>query len=206
MSRNLGERSRTEWKILSSEDTVLKEVYSSFKQRLSFDDFQSKINSLTIDKWNFVRATLLYQQSLKCEECNPNVAMVLLCSCADAMQLEETSYKGFMDFYKTYCPSRFQNSLTENSPIEYMPNGKPPLKTAPFEKALHFIYKQFRNMYVHEGIGHLEMLPERRVEHTFFDRIKGETDIYAVDMLNVVEWFGKITFESLFAMLHQQTI
>jgi hypothetical protein len=57
--------------MVSNEDTVLKEVYSSFKQRVSFDDFQSKLNSLTIDKWNFVRATLLYQQSLKCKECNP---------------------------------------------------------------------------------------------------------------------------------------
>lgn len=177
---------------------ILKEVYSSFKQRLSFDAFRSKLDSLKIDKWNFVRATSLYQQSLKCEECNPNVAMVLLCSCVDAMQLEETSYKGFMGFYKTYCPSQFQNSLIENSPIEYMPNGKSPLKTAPFEKALHFIYKQFRNMYVHEGIGHLKALPERIGGHIFFDRIEGENDIYAVDMLNVVKWFGKITFESLF--------
>jgi hypothetical protein len=182
---------------MSNEDTVLKEVYSSFKQRLSFDDFQTKINSLIyIDKWNFVRATLLYQQSLKCRWCNPNITMVLLCSCADAIQLKETFYKRFMEFYKMYCPSRFRDS-----PIEYMPNGKPPLKTAPFEKALHFICKQFRNMYVHEGIGHLEISPEHIVTHTFYDKIKGENDIYKVDMLKVVEWFGKITFESLFAML-----
>jgi hypothetical protein len=188
-------------KVLPSDDTTLKEAYSSFKQRFSFDDFQSKLNSLKNDKWNFVRATLLYQQSLKCEKCNPNVAMVLLCSCADAMQLEETSHKGFMAFYKTYCPAQFQNSLVENSPIEYMPNGKPPLKTAPFEKALHFIYKQFRSMYVHEGKGHLEILPEHIMAHNFWDTIEGENDIYVVDMLNLVKWFGKITFESLSAML-----
>lgn len=163
----------------------------------SFDDFQSKINSsTTIDKWNFVRATLLYQQSLKCRECDPNTAMVLLCSCAEAMQLEESSYKRFMEFYARYCPSRFRNS-----PIEYMPNGKPPLKTAPFEKALRFIYKQFRNMYVHEGIGHLETVPEGIPWQPFYDRIKDEDDVYEVDKVKIVEWFGKITFESLFAML-----
>jgi hypothetical protein len=44
-------------KVLSNEDTTLKEIYSSFKERLSFDDFQSNLNSLTIeDKWNFVQS------------------------------------------------------------------------------------------------------------------------------------------------------
>jgi len=186
---------------LSNEDTVLKEVYSSFKQRLSFDDFQSKINSLTIDKWNFVRATLLYQQSLKCKECNPNVAMVLLCSCADAIQLkgERNSYNNFMEFYKKYCPNSPQ---FRNAPIKYYTNGKLPRKPAPFHKALHYIYKQFRCLYVHEGIGHLDFLPEMPMEHTLFDKISAEDpDIYSIDMLKIVGWFEEITLESLFAML-----
>jgi len=126
---------------LSNEDTILKEVYSSFKQRLSFDDFQSKLNSLPIeDKWNFVRATLLYQQSLKCKQCNPNVAMVFLCSSAEAMQLKNKPEKRFIEFYKRYCPIRFRKS----SPMEYMPNGKPPMVPAPFDISLHCIYELFR--------------------------------------------------------------
>jgi len=185
---------------LSNEDTVLKEVYSSFKQRLSFDDFQSKINSLTIDKWNFVRATLLYQQSLKCTECNPNIGMVLLCSCVDALQLvggENKSKANFMSFYKKYCPKSLRVP-----PMEYYHNGKTPAVTAPFEKTLTFIYKRFRCLYVHEGIGHLDFLPEMPMEHTLFDKISAEDpDIYSIDMLKIVGWFEEITLESLFAML-----
>jgi len=194
-------KSRTEWEIMSNEDKVLKEVYSSFEQRLSFDDFQSKLNSLTIDKWNFVRATLLYQQYLKCKECNPNVGMVLLCSCADALQLvaeDRLSKANFMEFYLRYCPAY----LRTHSPIDYYKDGKLPRATAPFEKALHFIYKQFRCLYVHKGIGHLETAPlEDTAWHTLLDRIKGEKDVYAVDLPIISEWFGQITFESLFAML-----
>jgi len=180
---------------MSNEDTVLKEAYSSFKQRLSFDDFQSKINSLTIDKWNFVRATLLYQQSLKCKECNLNVAMVLLCSCAEAMQLEETAEKRFKEFYERYCPSRLRNP-----PIEYMPNGKPPMVTAPFDIALHCIYKLFRCFFVHEGIKHLR--PEDNID-VLYDKIKIEDKIYTVKLYlpEITNWFEKTTFESLFAML-----
>jgi hypothetical protein len=188
---------------LSNGDTVLKEAYSSFKQRVSFDDFQSKLNSLTIDKLNFVRATLLYQQSLKCKECNPNVEMVLLCSCADAIQLkgERNSYNNFKEFYMRYCPSQFKDSQIENLPIEYMYNGKPPMKTAPFEKALYFIYKQFRNMYVHEGIKRLRA--EDNIDF-LFDKLKdknGVNDYYKINLPEILNWFEKITFESLFAML-----
>lgn len=205
MSGNLGERSRTEWKILSNEDTVLKEVYSSFKQRLSFDDFQNKLNSLTIeDRWNFVRATLLYQQSLKCKECNLNIAMVLLCSCTDAIQLkgERNSYNNFMEFYKRYCPNSPQ---FRNAPIEYYPNCKLPPTPAPFDKALHYMYKQFRNLFVHEGIKHLRAEDNNGF---LYDKLKDENGVYnyyKINLPEILNWFEKITFESLFAMLHQQT-
>lgn len=177
----------------------MKEVYSSFKEKFSFEDFQSKLNSLAIDKWSFVRATLLYQQSLKCKACNPNVGMALLCSCADTLQLvaEDKSRANFMEFYQKYCPASYQTP-----PIKYYKDGKLPQTTAPFEKALHFIYKRFRCLYVHEGIGHLGAVPKDAITwHTLFDGIKGEKDIYAVDLLKISEWFSQITLESLFAML-----
>jgi len=180
------------------EDKALKEAYPSFKDRLSFEDFKKKVYSLKIlDKWNFVRATLLYQHSLKCENCDPNIKMVLLCSCADALQLvgdDRRSYQNFMHFYKTYCPSQFRIA-----PIKYF--GKMPLATVPFEKAIRFIYKRFRCLYLHEGVKQLTEVPKWIMSHESIDGIKGEKDIYVVDLLKISEWFGKITFESLFAML-----
>jgi hypothetical protein len=183
------------------EDKALKETYPSFKDRLSFEDFKKKFYSLKIsDKWNFVRATSLYQHSYKCESCNPNIKMVLLCSCADALQLvgEECSLKNCMEFYGKYCPSEFRTP-----PIEYYADGKLPIATAPFDKAIRFIYKAFRCSYVHEGIQHLCEIPNGIEWHAFMDRIDDEKDIYVVDLLKISEWFGKITFESLFAMLEQ---
>ena len=49
---------------MSDEEKVLKEVYSSFEGRLSFDEFRNKFNSLPNDKWNFARAVSLFQQYL----------------------------------------------------------------------------------------------------------------------------------------------
>jgi hypothetical protein len=183
---------------LSDEDNVLKEAYSHFDKRLSFSDFKIRLDALTIDKWNFVRAVLLYNQAVECKECNSNVAMVLMCSCADALQLvgENKSNANFMRFYLNYCPSHLRTA-----PIEYYPNGRIPRTTAPFDKGLHYIYKQFRCMYVHEGIGHLTNAPDGIDWHTLYDRIKNEEDIYSIDMIKILEWFSQITFESLFAML-----
>ena len=185
-------------KVLSNEDTILKEVYSSFKQRLSFDDFQSKLNSLTIDKRNFVRATLLYKQALKCKECNPTVAMVLLCSCADALKLAEGNWKRIKTFYETYCPDDDEFRI---APIEYYPNCKLPRTPAPFDKAIYCIYKKFRVKFVHEGINHIRA--EDNIDFLYV-RLKDENGVCGYCKIcfpEVVNWFEKITFESLFAML-----
>ncbi len=182
---------------MSNGDTVLKQVYSSFSQRLSFDDFQNKINLL--NKWNFVRAVLLYQQAVKCEKCNPNVAIGLLCSCADAMQLGKNPSIRFKEFYERFCPTNLRDS-----PIEYYPKGKIPKKTTPFDKTLRYIYKQFRCRYFHEGIGRLTPAPDGF--DFLCDQIENEKDVYLVDMVKIAEWFRKITFESLFVMLTKYPI
>jgi hypothetical protein len=189
---------------LSNEDKILEEVYSSFKERLPFEDFRNRLNSLKIDKWNFVRAILLHQQSVKCTTCNPNVGMVLLCSCADALQLvgEERSKANFMKFYLDYCPQSLRTP-----PIEYYPEGKPqpPPITAPFEKALHYIYKKFRCLYVHKGIGRLDIVPETEgitiLPFPLMDKIKGENEVYLINLEKIPAWFEKVTIESLSAML-----
>ena len=181
-----------------SEDTVLNESYSIFKEKITFDDFKGKLDSLKIDKWNFVRAVLLYNQAVKCRKCNPNVGMTLLSSCADALQLvgEGKPSANFKKFYLSFCPTEIRTP-----PIELYPNGKLPRITASFDKALHYIYKQFRCMYVHEGIGYLETAPDGIDWHTLCDKIKGEKDIYSVDMMQIANWFEKVTFESLYVML-----
>ena len=146
-------------------------------------------------KWNFVRASLLYQQALTCKDCEPNVAMVLLCSCADAMKVageKAGSRKNFKKFYMDYCPATLRDP-----PIEYYPHGKPPIEIAPFEKALDFIYSKFRCLYVHEGKGRLEPLPAgiEWVGAILLDKYNDE--YYSIDTLKILEWFAKIMVESL---------
>ena len=124
--------------------------------------------------------------------------MVVLCSVSEAIQLEETSNKRFMEFYMRYCPSRFRYS-----PIKYYSNGKRPPKPATLYKTLHYIYKQFRCLFVHEGIKHLR--PEDNID-VLFDKIEGEDDAYAIDLPKILDWLEKATFESLFAMLQLSRI
>jgi len=178
---------------------VLKKAYVPFQNCLTFSDFQTKVSNLGNSKWNFIRASLLYQQSLKCKNCEPNVAMVLLCSCADAMKVagpNAGSRRNFKQLYLRHCPKD-----KRDSPMKYYPNNKPPAQPVPFNKALDFIYSKFRCLYVHEGIGRLE-LPPRDFEW-FKDALldKYNNEIYAVDIIKILEWFTDITLESLYDIL-----
>ena len=131
----------------------LKKAYKPFKDQFAFNVFKTKIEALNKKKWNFVRASFLYQQALKCEKCDPNIAMLLHCSSADAMQLvgKRNSWRNFEKFYKTYCSISLRNP-----PIKYYATLKPPIrKDASFDEALDYIYANFRCLYVHEGIGRL---------------------------------------------------
>jgi len=98
--------------LLSNLSGALKEGYSPFQGRLSFKDFEVKVNSLPIDMWNFVRASLLYQKALQCRKCEPNIAMVLLCSCPDALKVSGKKAKvrtNYRSFYSKYCPPRLKD-------------------------------------------------------------------------------------------------
>lgn len=185
---------------MTNEIEALKKAYPPFQKLIDFDGFSAKVNSLGKEaRWNFVRASLLYQKALKCQECEPNVAMVLLCSCADAMKVAGEgagSRRNFEALYMTYCPAG-----SRRVPIRYYPNGRPPLQDVPFQRALNLIYKKFRCLYIHEGIGRLELPPEdmELFANTLLD--KYGNDVYSIDILRILEWFSKITFESLCAML-----
>jgi len=111
----------------------LERAYEPFKDRLTLEDFKTKVDALNKKKWDFIRAILLYKQAMKCKDCEPNVAMVLLCSCADAMKVageKASSHINFKKFYMDCCPTNIRNP-----PIGYY-IGKPTIQTASFEEAL----------------------------------------------------------------------
>jgi len=178
----------------------LKKAYKPFKNEMAFKDFKIKVEALNKKKWNFVRASFLYQQALKCGKCDPNVEMLLLCSCADAMQLvgNRQSHKNFNKFYLDYCPNG-----SRNPPIKYYLDLKPPLirRDVSFEEALEYIYANFRCLYTHEGIERLELPPKgvHLVGNELLDKFEGK--YYVIDKLNVLSWFASITKVSLSKIL-----
>jgi len=195
---------------LSDEEKVLREVYSSFEDRLSFEEFRTKFNLLPNDKWNFARAVSLFQQYLKCKECNPNIGMVVLCSCADALQLVGSKYKSkanFIEFYLRYCPTEYRNPdyrspESQRMPIEYLSREKRSAEIIPFDKkTLTFIYQKFRCSYIHVGIGNIQPLPKNIYSHHSIEKFEKEKDLFMLDLVEFPKWFEKVTFESLYVML-----
>jgi len=85
--------------------------------------------------------------------------------------------------------------------MRYYPNKRPPIQPVPFDKALDFIYSKFRCLYVHEGIGRLELPPDdfEWVKGTLLDACAN--DIYEIDFLRILNWFADITFESLYNII-----
>ncbi|MEM1540957.1 MAG: hypothetical protein QXJ07_06245 [Candidatus Bathyarchaeia archaeon] len=91
------------------------------------------------------------------KKCEPNVAMLLLCTCADAIKITNKKFprENFIRFYQTYCP----NELKWDIPIErYNPWGEIQPSKASFEEALHLVYERFRNPFVHEAKRWFEQL------------------------------------------------
>ena len=81
-------------------------------------------------------------------------------------------------------------------------NSKPPSVVAPFDKALDFIYSKFWCLYVHEGKGRLENVPEGKtwIGSSLLDLHK-KKEYYATNTLKVLDWGEKIMFESLYSIL-----
>ena len=185
---------------MSDEEKVLREVYSSFKDRLNFEEFRTKFNLLPNDKWNFARAVSLFQQYLKCKDCTSNVGMIVLCSCADAIQLKGgigKSKANFIEFYLKYCPPEYRKM-----PIEHLSSEKRNTETIPFDKKiLEYIYQKFRCSYIHVGIGNLYPLPKNVYSHHLLGKFEKEKDFFMIDLVELPKWFEKVTFESLYEML-----
>lgn len=122
--------------------------------------------------------------------------MLLLCSCAESMQLGGGPPARFKKFYTDYCPSDLRNP-----PIKYYLDEEPSTHNdASFEEALDYIYAKFRCLYAHEGIDYLEN-PNGMIV-TLEDKIKETNDItYVIDLPKILEWFKTITIESLYNSL-----
>lgn len=186
---------------LVTQTEPIEQIYEVFRNRLTLEELKTKVDALgTNKKWKFVRAVLLYQQALKCKDCGPNVAMVLLCSCAETMKVESSqgSHHNFRKFYIDYCPLSLRVP-----PVKYYLSLNPPfsIDNASFEEALDYIYSRFRNYFVHQGIGRLELPPKgiTLVGAELMDKFHNK--IFVIDTLNVLDWFAEITYESLFKVL-----
>jgi len=185
-----------------SKTDPVEQSYETFKDRLTLMDFKTKVDALGKKKWDFVRANFLCQQALRCKDCEPNVAMVLLCSCAEAMKVAgaKGSHNKFKKFYLNYCPSSLRVP-----PIKYYLDGKPSTyNNASFDEALDYIYAKFRCFYVHKGVARLELPPKdvHLIGNELIDKLqKNSNKSYVIDVLNILGWFSTITKESLYKIL-----
>ena len=178
----------------------IRKAYLPFRNKLTFSQFNTKFNQLSVDKKRFLRASGLYQQSQKCGKCEPNISMALLCSCADSLKLvgARASHKNFLTFYTTYCPA-----ILRNPPIQSHPkcNANVPMVAVSFGDALDYIYERYRCLFIHEGKRRLSKLPKGTtwIASTLLDKFRG--DCYVIDDLRILSWFSDVTKESLYAML-----
>jgi hypothetical protein len=128
--------------------------------------------------------------------------MLLLCSCAESLKLKSKSKRkakqNFKELYLKFCPQHLRTP-----PIKYHQNMKCPTVTAPFDKALDYIYSKFRCLYAHEGMGRLHEIKENgnigSIHAFLFDIV--DNDRYSIDLLKVFDWFAGITKSSLFHSL-----
>jgi len=203
----------------------VKSIHSLFKDKHNLENFKAMLDSLPNEKKvNFVNACLLYQQALKCKECKPtgpNIAMLLLCICADAIKItgKRAPRENLIRFYQTYCPPELKKDIL----IErYNPQGEPEYTKASFEEALHLIYERFRNPFAHEARRWFEdfspelceslkkwakmgmqinIINRGRIEAFEKDSKTamryGDKGYHIIDIDNLLEWFKKATLESL---------
>lgn len=106
--------------------------------------------------------------------------------------------RNFKELYIRHCPTNLRTA-----PMEYYPNLSTPHVATPFDKALEYIYKRFRCPHIHEGIERLHNLKIRgitiQIGSSLVDKLGN--DGYTIDLLKILDWFFKITLNSLYGML-----
>jgi hypothetical protein len=183
---------------------IIDQLFEIFKDGLTLEQFRAKVDALNGKKNNFLNASLLCRQALRCKGCEPNIAMMLLCSCADAMKFVRKGKprENFKKFYRDYSPI-----VSRNPPIMCYFDDKPLIYNVPsFDETLEYIYKRFRNLYTHEGTGLLE-LPKSPdlIWYGLCDKLEETSNkTYVTDIVRILDWFATITKESLRNILFQQ--
>jgi len=84
-------------KNFNSERESVKIAYQLFSERLEKEKFLQLLNALGDLKWNFIRACFLFQQAMKCKNCEQNVALAILCSAVESISSSQPT-KIFKDW------------------------------------------------------------------------------------------------------------
>jgi len=192
--------------IMSQTDQRLQETidnaFALFDDKVEKERFSALINSLGDLKWNFLRACRLYGQAVKCEKCNADVAMTMLCS-----TIESIKGKGSRPFAK------FRKFLIENCPQEARTSSmrifvsKDEVRQATFEESISYIYGNFRSLFLHEGIARVEaesppgLERTRLISSSLADKHRQKEKIYMIELLKVLNWFENVVKESLWYFL-----
>ena len=66
------------------------QVYPMFNDKLSQDDFISRIEGINWEDGSFIRASSLFLLSQKCLQCEQTLALALLCSSIESMTPKES--------------------------------------------------------------------------------------------------------------------
>jgi hypothetical protein len=86
------------------------QVYPMFSDRLSQDDFISRIEGINWEDGSFIRASSLFLLSQKCLHCERTLALSLLCSSIEAM----TPKHGQVSFYSWLAKNKLDDLVMRN--------------------------------------------------------------------------------------------
>jgi hypothetical protein len=128
---------------------IIDQLFEIFKDGLTLEQFRAKVDALNGKKNNFLNASRLYRQALRCKGCEPNIAMMLLCSCADTMKFvgERRPRENFKRFYKDYSPI-----ASRNPPITFYFDDKPLAYYVPsFDETLEYITRDSETYTLTKG-------------------------------------------------------
>lgn len=115
---------------------ISKEIYPIYSAQLSEDDLREKISTLDEEeRGRFLRASNALQQSSKCEKCDQNISMLLLCIAVEAMN--PRSQLLFKDYLIRACLQKLEMKSSNN-----------------LKKTLNRLYNEFVKVPEREGVSH----------------------------------------------------
>ena len=97
-------------KISESAINEYMQIYAVFSDRLSKDDFISRIERINWEEGSFLRASSLFMLSQKCIQCERTLALALLCSSIEAMTPKDKQ----VDFYSWLVKNKLGKLTMKN--------------------------------------------------------------------------------------------